>query len=96
MRLQKKTKIALLMLLISSILFTVVLIIFAKPADYDKSAQTVQYEEPVPEITVTPEPTAAPEEENEEDQEKTEETKGLTNGRDITKRLLSRKAKTFF
>ncbi|AGC69101.1 cell envelope-like transcriptional attenuator [Thermoclostridium stercorarium subsp. stercorarium DSM 8532] len=93
MRLQKKTKIALLMLLISSILFTVVLIIFAKPADYDKSAQTVQYEEPVPEITVTPEPTAAPEEENEEDQEKTEETKGLTNGQRYYKTLVEPESK---
>jgi len=86
MGLQKKTKIALLMLFVSIVLFTVVLFIFARPVDTEEPVQAVQDTEPEPEVTVTPEPTPEPEEE--EESEQPEEPKGLTNGQKYYKTLV--------
>lgn len=85
MELQKKTKIALIMLSVSIVLLTVVLLIFAKPAETEEPIQTVHADEPEPEITITPEPTPEPEEENTEEPQ---EPEGLTNGQRYYKPLV--------
>lgn len=94
MGLQKKTKIALLMLLVSVVLFTAVLVIFAKPADNGEPVQTVQYEdeEPETEIRVTPVPTVSPAEKNEEPDENAEKER-LTNGQRYYKTVVDPESK---
>lgn len=78
MEIQKKTKIALLLLGISVVVFSVVLVLFLQ---HNKPVEVVQQDDP--EITITPLPTSAPHEIGEESDPSAptpEEPKGLTNG----------------
>ncbi|NLM11911.1 MAG: LCP family protein [Clostridiaceae bacterium] len=87
MELQKKTKIALLMLFVSIVLLTVVLFIFVKPVDNNEPVQTVTKGDPDTVITVTPTPEPVPDDSGGE-QVKPEEQKGLTNGQRYYKTLV--------
>lgn len=88
MGLQKKTKIALVMLFVSIVMLTVVLFIFAKPVENGEPVQNVQEDYPQMDITVTPEPTTMPENNDKENRDQPDEPKGLTNGQRYYKTLV--------
>ncbi len=78
MGMQKKTKIALFLLLSSVVVFSIVLVVFVLP---EKPVQTIQpVEDPVVTVVPTPTPVYEVKEPNEPDVVVPEEPKGLTNG----------------
>lgn len=88
MGLQKKTKIALLMLFVSIILLTVVLIIFVIPVNNDDPVQTVHQGGTDIEVTITPTPTPEPDDIDDTPSQPVE-PEGLTNGQRYYKELVA-------
>ena len=84
MQINKRTKIALLMLFISIILFSVVLLLFIKPAD-DEPITTSQNE---PDVTTTPAPTVTPTPKVDNEEVAPPEPEGLTNKQKYYKTLV--------
>lgn len=86
MGLQKRTKIALLMLIISIIIFTAVLFIYAKPIENGEPVETAQEDPPeILVVTVTPTPIPVV---NNEDINPPEKSPILTNGQKYYKDLV--------
>lgn len=91
MEMQKKTKVALLLLTVSIIVFSIVLVFIIQPVNPAEAVQTID-EPPVTEAP-SPTPAVAVQEPNHQDQMVPEQPKGLTNGQKYYEKLVEKGGK---